>query len=330
MKILYGIQGTGNGHVSRARALIPRLVNHAQVDVLLSGYSSDIQINHPIKYRSNGIGFTFGKKGGIDFVDSIQNFKPGSFLLDVQNLDVTEYDLVISDYEPVTAWACKLASKPCLGVSHQASFYSPKCPRPDQRFLPGELLLRYYAPTTNQVGFHFQKYDDFIFTPIIRDEIRNLETSDGNHLTVYLPAYHHDFLVNLLKRLNIPVQIFSKHTQKTFSLDMCKVFPVSGDQYLQSLAGCKAVICGAGFESPAEVMFLGKKMICIPMKYQYEQECNAAALSQLGVLTFPNLSMDRLDLIHEWFYHGEPVHMHYDEITYDVIAYLLSSNPIYT
>jgi UDP:flavonoid glycosyltransferase YjiC (YdhE family) len=34
MKILYAVQGTGNGHVSRACDVIPELKKYAQVDIL--------------------------------------------------------------------------------------------------------------------------------------------------------------------------------------------------------------------------------------------------------------------------------------------------------
>ena len=38
MKILYAIQGTGNGHLSRAKEIIPALMNRAQVDILGKWY----------------------------------------------------------------------------------------------------------------------------------------------------------------------------------------------------------------------------------------------------------------------------------------------------
>ena len=37
MKILYAIQGTGNGHLSRARDIIPILQKKGDVDILVSG-----------------------------------------------------------------------------------------------------------------------------------------------------------------------------------------------------------------------------------------------------------------------------------------------------
>ena len=40
---------------------------------------------------------------------------------------------------------------------------------------------------------------------------------------------------------------------------------------------------GGGFEGPAEALFLKKKVLSVPMKNQYEQQCNALALEQMGV-----------------------------------------------
>jgi hypothetical protein len=37
-------------------------------------------------------------------------------------------------------------------------------------------------------------------------------------------------------------------------------------------------LCNAGFETPAEALFMDKKLFVIPIHNQYEQECNACAL----------------------------------------------------
>ena len=55
MKILYSIQATGNGHISRAMELIPHLREYGNVDVFLSGANSTLALDAPIKYRSKGI-----------------------------------------------------------------------------------------------------------------------------------------------------------------------------------------------------------------------------------------------------------------------------------
>ena len=59
--------------------------------------------------------------------------------------------------------------------------------------------------------------------------------------------------------------------------------PIAQDYFTESLSNCHGLITGAGFETPAEALYLQKKLMCIPIRGQYEQFCNAAALSGFGV-----------------------------------------------
>jgi hypothetical protein len=55
MKVLYAIQGTGNGHLSRAREIIPILQNQVEtLDLLVSGAQHQVEYEHEIKYRFKG------------------------------------------------------------------------------------------------------------------------------------------------------------------------------------------------------------------------------------------------------------------------------------
>ena len=66
MKILYAVQGTGNGHITRAIEIIPFLQKKGEVDILVSGIQSDIELPFKVKYKFNGLSFIFGKQGGVD------------------------------------------------------------------------------------------------------------------------------------------------------------------------------------------------------------------------------------------------------------------------
>ena len=66
-KILYAIQGTGNGHVARARELVPVLQKYADVDVFLSGDQSHLNFPFPIKYKSKGLTFVYDKSGAVNY-----------------------------------------------------------------------------------------------------------------------------------------------------------------------------------------------------------------------------------------------------------------------
>ena len=70
MKILYAIQGTGNGHLSRARDIIPVLQTKGELDILLSGVQADVDLPYPVTYKLNGLSFIFGKKGGVDIFET--------------------------------------------------------------------------------------------------------------------------------------------------------------------------------------------------------------------------------------------------------------------
>src|SRR3546814_3568429 len=141
LKILYAIQGTGNGHVSRAREVIPHLEKHGQTDLLLSGTQADVSLSQPLRWKLHGFSFVFGRDGGVDKMKTWQIMDLGQLRKDIKVLPLEEYDLIINDFEPVTAWACRLCKISCIGLSHQASYLSRWAPRPS-RFIPhwSELL----------------------------------------------------------------------------------------------------------------------------------------------------------------------------------------------
>src|SRR5438067_424845 len=148
MKILYAIQGTGNGHLSRSMDIVPLLQAKGEVDVLVSGIQGDLTLPFPVKYKFHGMGFVFGKKGGVDLWKSFYKSNLRKFLKEVNQLPVDEYDLVITDFEPVSAWACYLKNKTCIGLSHQAAVLADQAPLPDSSDLFGKLILKQYAPVT--------------------------------------------------------------------------------------------------------------------------------------------------------------------------------------
>jgi uncharacterized protein (TIGR00661 family) len=307
MNILYAIQGTGNGHFSRAKEFIPYLQNHGNLQIMVSGTNADVDLGHPIRWHKPGISYTFGRDGGIDYWDTLRNLQPVSFLDDVREFPIQEFDLIISDYEPVSAWAARHAKLPCIGLSHQSSFLSPLSPRPSDPSPATEWLFRYYAPCTYPVGFHYRPYDTFIHTPIIRSEVRSLTPRNDGHITVYLPAYADEILIPQFQQLSsIQWHVFSKHCRSPYEAGNVSIQPVNNEAYLKSLESCHGVISGGGFEAPAESLFLGKQLLIIPMRDQYEQRCNAEALRREGIRIVDTI--DDLFYIHIGAWLDNPVY----------------------
>jgi uncharacterized protein (TIGR00661 family) len=301
MKILFGIQGTGNGHIIHSREILKYLVKKAEVDVLVSGTHHEVNLGFEVKYKLGGLGFIFGKKGGIDYWKSIRSTNPRKLVSDIYSLPVHEYDLVISDFEPITAWAAKLKGKPHICISHQASLLSSKVPRPDRKNRFQQFLMKWYAPGDELIGLHFKEYDDFITTPIIREEVRDSDVTNNGHYTVYLPSYDERYIIEILKKVDVPWEVFSKHYKgEPFTQDNVTVRQVENSSFVQSLSSCQGLLCNAGFDTPAEALYLGKKLLVIPMKRQYEQECNAEALRGLGVPVVDKIGKDFSQSLNNW------------------------------
>lgn len=324
MRILYGVQGTGNGHVSRAKEIIPYLKEYAEIDVLISGTQSEVSIDHPVTYRCRGLGYAFGGNGKIDIIRSVTQAKLGRLLSDIRHLPVIEYDLIISDFEPITAWAGKLADKHVVALSHQASFLSEKSPRPMQKNSLAEALFRHYAPCDTAIGFHFKRYDHFIHKPIIRRAIRDLSPSKCDHITVYLPAYHHDVLSSVFNQLpEIRWEVFSKHAAVTSELGNVTVRPIDNTLFTRSIETCQGVLAGAGFELPSEALFLGKMLMVVPMSMQYEQQCNAKALRLMGVPVLPVLNEHAIPPLRRWLKEQAYIQVRYEDRTRYIIESVL-------
>ncbi len=322
MKILYAIQGTGNGHVSRAREIIPILKKFGQVDLVLSGTQAEVGLEEEIRYRLHGFGFVFGKKGGVDLVKTWQEFNTVEFIKDARGLPVHSYDLIINDFEPVTAWACKLRGVDSVSLSHQSSFVSKKTPR-IKGFHWGSLIMKNYAPTKQHIGFHFKPYDDFIYSPVIRSEIRNLESRDLGYYTVYLPAYSDEFILEKLQKIpQASWKVFSKHSKNQYRKGNVEVFPIDNKKFLDALASCTGLLTGGGFEGPAEALFLKKKVLCVPMRNQYEQLCNAYAIELLGAPVVWN-EAEFLIKVEQWVNASQRIELDFPNQTEEIIKNLV-------
>lgn len=321
MNILYAIQGTGNGHLSRAVDIIPELQKYGKLDLFVSGAQAEVVLPYPVKYKSKGLSFYFGKQGGINFLKTFQNNSSKDVIKEIKNFPVEKYDLVINDFEPITAWAARKKEVPVIGLGHQAALLSKKSPRPKLVDPFGEWMLKNYAPIKKYVGFHFEEYDKNIFTPVVRTAIRDAGTKDLGHYTVYLPAYDDKKLVQLLLKISkVRWHIFSKHTKQPYHVGRISVYPVSGNDFIESVVTASGVLCGAGFETPAEVLHLNKKLLVVPMKSQYEQHCNAAALKKLGVPVLKKVKKKSIKKIEQWLEDAKPLNISFEDVAGKAVA----------
>jgi uncharacterized protein (TIGR00661 family) len=282
MKILYGVQGTGNGHISRARKMAAHLhARGADVTYLFSGRERqrlfDMECFGDFEYR---VGLTMVQEGGaVRFGPTIAQARPLQFIRDVRALDVAPYDLVISDFEPVTAWAARTQRKVCMGIGHQYAF-GQAIPQTANN-LASDIVMRWFAPVDIPIGLHWHHFNVDILPPIIDTQLVR-DRNSAPQVLVYLPFEQQDEVTALLQR-------FPGHRFLQYSPDVGDGEAGNVGRRRTNLHGFRAdlcrssaVICNAGFELVGECLHLGIPVLVKPVQGQMEQQSNAFALQRLG------------------------------------------------
>lgn len=325
MKIFYAVQATGNGHISRAMELLPYLREKGEVDIFLSGSNSSLVLDAPVKYRSQGLSLFYKCDGGLDYWRMTRSYSPMRLRKEISDLPVEEYDLVLNDFDHITSAACAKKGVPSVNFGHQASFVSDKTPRPATRNKIGEWILRHYAKAEKNAGLHFDKYDDFIFTPVVKKNILEARPTDGGYITVYLPAYCEPQLKSLFNKLpDYQFEIFSRETSQPRTEGHIHFKPVDKALFNESLIHCTGIITGGGFETPAEAIHLGKKVLSIPIRGQYEQLCNAAALEKMGITTLQRLDELFPEEFYNWIYCKKALKKDYSRSIPELLNFVFS------
>lgn len=284
MKILYGVQATGQGHISRARAMARAFANH-DVDVtwLFSGRPRERLFDMaPFGSYEHRRGLTFTtRQGRICYPSTVRDNNVLLFLRDIRDLDLSPYQLVVTDYEPVTAWAARIRGRPSIGIGHQYAF-GTHTPVAGADWL-SRTVMRNFAPVDTALGLHWYPYAHNVLPPIL--DLPELPRAEGEHILVYLPFEDQDRVSDWLR--GAPQHRFVQYANglQPGQFDNVERHAASTDGFKKHLASCAGVICNSGFELISECIQWRKPVLTRPLEGQMEQLSNALALEQLGLAT---------------------------------------------
>jgi uncharacterized protein (TIGR00661 family) len=328
MKIFYAAHATGNGHISRLMELYPYLRRYGQVDVFLSGSNSTLDLGIPVKFRSDGFSMHYTCRGGLHYGKTLSLRSLLRVEKEARSLPVENYDVIINDFESITSLACRRENRKSVHFGHQASFLSPHTPRPEKKNAVGEWILAHYASGSRHMGLHFQQYDTFILPPVIKADIWYASPVDKGHITVYLPSFCDTQLVRMFSRIRQwKFEIFSRQARQVSEFANLRLLPVDKALFNRSPITCHGVICGAGFETPAEALYLDK-IIAIPIRGQYEQICNAAALRRLDVTCLDSIHPDFPFVILRWLELPAPLRRIPFRPTREIVEAMFGAAPV--
>jgi uncharacterized protein (TIGR00661 family) len=313
MKILFGVQATGNGHISRSREVVRNLkqMGH-KVSTILSGREpsllwgmDDFEPYIPLR------GITFStNRGRLQYLKTALNLNIFEYFKDARSFDASDYDLVITDFEPISARIARLKKIPSIGIGHQYAF---PYDIPMANATPLALfVIKNFAAAEFSVGLHWHHFNQPILPPIVPAmELRGCQIKK-NKILVYLPFEE----LNDIKSLFIPLtshDFYIYHKDVEFDEEKnLYLRPYSRKRFLRDLMECNGVITNAGFELASESLQLGKRLLVKPLSGQMEQASNALAINILKV----GMTMKTLDrnIISQFLKSKSPAPMGYPDV----------------
>jgi uncharacterized protein (TIGR00661 family) len=174
-------------------------------------------------------------------------------------------EALISDFEPYTVRGAKRAGIPSLNINHPSIVQ--RFPSPSLHSVTAHVVSRYMAPAVADKTVICSFYHGDV-GPILRSELRCREPQMDDFILVYTKKESREQVLSA-------VNPYGRH-------ERFEVFPNAEKDFAAALLSCKAIIAPAGHQTISEAICLGKPILAIPQKAQYEQQLNAEMLEASG------------------------------------------------
>jgi uncharacterized protein (TIGR00661 family) len=173
---------------------------------------------------------------------------------------------------------------------------------PAFEFSPGKFLHKKLFIINNYLNslgadiifaLSFMPYDPLkigrtiVTPPLLRDHLHTLKTENKNFILGYMvnDGYSQEIVDWNRNNPQVRLHIFwdRKGEPEVVNVSETLTFhQLNADKFLRMMAQCKGLVTTAGFESICEAMYLGKPVLMVPVKGQYEQLCNAIDAVKAG------------------------------------------------
>ena len=305
MKILFGVQTEGNGHITQAIATKQYLQSQG-IEVTtafaakkkrgLSKYFTDEF--DVIEY--DGFDFVFDNDGRVVIWKTIvkNTFELPrlivSFIKICSIIQKEKPDAIFNYYEPLVGLtALFFKNIKYVSFGHQYAMNSVIYPR-----INGYPIQKLFVNVINKitsirakiVALSYYEFNDdtmIVSPPMLRSESYSVSDKQQDFVLVYL--MNEDMLPQLISQAkkypDINIHCFTKLTKQYDELPNLKLFNLDGKLFQEKMKVCKAVVCSGGFETSAEAIYQNKPLLMIPMPNHYEQHanCNDAYLNSYAI-----------------------------------------------
>ena len=125
-----------------------------------------------------------------------------------------------------------------------------------------------------------------IAPPLLRPDLDRLESRDRGYLLAYaLNSGYGKELMEWQRTSGVEVHCFVQGGSSALTrlAPGFHAHDLDGNSFLEHLAGCRAYVGSAGFESLCEAHYLGKPILAVPTEGQFEQTLNAWDAERCGI-----------------------------------------------
>jgi len=326
-KIIYGVAGEGFGHSSRSHLIGQRFVDAGHDVMFVGSAKSLLYLKQYFGERVKevfGLSFAF-TDGRIDKSETLKKnllkLPEANKLNDElfkQHFEPFGPELVISDFEPFSAWWAWRNGVPFISIDHEHMLTLCKLEHTAKnwfsRITASVVTECHYVGAVAYVIINFFKtplrIDSAILTPpIVRPVVTELKVKQGEHILLYsTTGEYRERLCEVLSQfggqrfyvygfdpIREPTEKVSNGVNKSMGSPAdyknCIFKKRSTEGFLNDLASSRGVIASAGFSLISECLYLKKKMLLQPVRGQYEQVINAHYMQKLGL----GISTEKLD-----------------------------------
>lgn len=292
--ILYGVNGEGAGHSTRAKEVLRHLkqrghvVHVASFDRGLRNLSDEFEVTEisglRLAYVNNRV--RYNRTVAKNLFAAPKAAKSTHKLMVLA--DEWQVDLVITDFEPMTCHVGHRKRLPVIAIDNQHALTNcevsyPREYRKDAAATKIVTKLMTPRADANLVISFFsakvKKKNTFVFAPLLRQEVLTAKPADGDYVLVYVTSPSPK-LAEMLQSVRCPFVAYGFDREGVAGNVTYK--KPSLDGFLRDLVGCKGVIANSGFSLISEALYLGKPYLAMPVAHQFEQIFNAYYLAKMG------------------------------------------------
>ena len=302
MRIAYGVHGYGRGHSSRALAVLPALAGRHEL-LVLAGDDAYEALHREyrvvpipvLRYALAPGGRRSGWRTIARAIPHMADLKlAGPALRGVCDaLADFRPDVVVSDSDPWTHHAARRLKLPRISFDHFGVLVYCDWPMSAaqravcrmegfsyHRLMGGPadriVIVSFYAPPARREGV-------CVVGPVLREAVRARGPSCGEYLLVYFSNGPYHFtppVERALHAVDCPVVVYGVGREGADGNVQYR--PPSNVEFVEDLAGAKAVFATAGNQLISEALYFRKPLLLLP-EDSLEQRLNAAAIERMGV-----------------------------------------------